>query len=212
MNIVDPLMEAYAARYSDPEHALLKEVNDATLQQHPEAHMISGHLQGHFLQFISKLIRPKKILEIGTFSGYSALCLLEGLQPDGELHTIELREPDAIRSQQNFDRSIGADQIILHCGNALEVIPTLDHTWDLVFIDADKTGYQQYYDLVLPNLRSGGIIIADNVLFHGQVVEEPLKGKSAKAVHAFNEYESRDQRVEKMILTLRDGLMLIRKK
>lgn len=212
MNIVDPLIEAYAAGFSDPESELLREVHLQTLAEHARGHMISGHLQGQFLQFICNILKPLRVLEIGTFTGYSALCMAPGLADGGEIHTIEMREEDAERARQNFNRSNQVDRIILHIGNALEIIPTLDQTWDLVFIDADKVSYELYYQMVFPKVRSGGVILADNVLFHGQVVEDPVKGKNAKAMHAFNQLVSADQRVEKMILTLRDGLMLIRKK
>lgn len=206
------MVQAYAEKYSDPEDDLLKEISEQTLRDHPHAHMLSGHLQGKFLQFISRIIQPVNILEIGTFTGYSALCLASGLKEGGKLHTIELREQDAETSRKNFNRSNHADKIILHVGNALEIIPRLDYDWDLVFIDADKVNYQSYYSLVLPGVRSGGIILADNVLFHGQVVEEPVTGKNAKAMHEFNQFLSKDDTVEKVIITLRDGLMLIRKK
>lgn len=206
------MVQAYAEKYSDPEDDLLKEISEQTLRDHPHAHMLSGHLQGKFLQFISRIIQPVNILEIGTFTGYSALCLASGLKDGGKLHTIELREQDAETSRKNFNRSNHADKIILHVGNALEIIPRLDYDWDLVFIDADKVNYQSYYSLVLPGVRSGGIILADNVLFHGQVVEEPVTGKNAKAMHEFNQFLSKDDTVEKVIITLRDGLMLIRKK
>jgi predicted O-methyltransferase YrrM len=169
-------------------------------------------VQGKFLQIFSSILQPAYILEIGTFTGYSALCLAKGLKSGGELHTIELREEDASVARANFNRSNMADRIILHTGNALDIIPKLNHPWDLVFIDADKPGYIDYYKLVLPKLRSGGVILADNVLFHGQVLEETIKGKSAKAIQLFNEHVRRDESVENVILTIRDGLMLIRKK
>ncbi|MGZ5246096.1 MAG: O-methyltransferase [Flavitalea sp.] len=212
MNIVEPLVEAYAASFSDPESDLLKEVHHQTIEEHPRGHMISGHLQGQFLQFICNILKPSRVLEIGTFTGYSALCMVQGLAEGGEIHTIEMREEDADRARENFSRSNQGDRIILHIGNALEIIPTLDQTWDLVFIDADKVSYELYYNMILPNVRPGGVILADNVLFHGQVLENPVKGKNAKAMHAFNQMVCADQRVEKMILTMRDGLMLIRKK
>lgn len=212
MEIIPELVQAYAEKYSDPEDLLLKEINDHTVRDHPHAHMLSGHLQGKFLQIISKILQPVNILEIGTFTGYSAICLASGLKEGGRLHTIELREQDAETSRKNFHRSIHGEKIILHVGNALEIVPRLDFDWDLVFIDADKVNYQSYYSLVLPRVRSGGIILADNVLFHGQVVEEPVTGKNAKAMHEFNQFLSKDDSVEKVIITLRDGLMLIRKK
>lgn len=174
--------------------------------------MLSGPLQGKFLEMISKLLAPRRILEIGTFMGYSALCLAAGLAADGRLHTIELREEDADRAAENFRRANWQDRIILHRGNALAIIPTLEERWDLVFIDADKPGYADYYRLVLPRVRAGGLIIADNVLFHGQVLQAPVEGKSARAIQAFNELIAGDDRVEKVMLTVRDGLLFIRKK
>lgn len=174
--------------------------------------MLSGHVQGKFLQFISEILRPQRILEIGTYTGYSAICLAKGLQPGGKLHTIEIREEDAKAARENFNEANVTDKIILHLGNALAIIPELTEEWDLVFIDADKTGYIQYYNLVLPRLRKGGIILADNVLFHGKVLEEKITGKSAKAIQSFNEYVSRDDSVEKVLLTIRDGLFMIIKK
>lgn len=212
MELIPALVEAYAGRFTSPEEPLLQEVAEKTYAEHAHPHMLSGHVQGRFLEMISRLLQPRRILEIGTFTGYSALCLAKGLLKDGQLHTIELREADAALSRANFDRSNDGDKIILHTGNALEIIPALEEVWDLVFIDADKTGYIDYYEGVLPHVRSGGVILADNVLFHGQVLEEPLSGKNAKAIHAFNELVREDERVEQVLLTIRDGLLLIRKK
>jgi predicted O-methyltransferase YrrM len=144
--------------------------------------------------------------------GYSALCLAAGLVEGGVLHTIELRDEDADRAEGYFRRSNRGDRIILHRGNALAIIPALDEVWDLVFIDADKPGYIDYYEMVVPRLRSGGLIMADNVLFHGQVLEAAVTGKSAKAIQAFNERVEADDRVERVLLTVRDGLFFIRKK
>lgn len=212
MDILSPLVQSYADRFSSPEDELLKEVAAQTQASHPHAHMLSGQVQGKFLEMISTLLQPRRILEIGTFTGYSALCLVKGLSKDGRLHTIELRPDDAAVARANFDRSNAPERIILHTGNALEIIPTLKETWDLVFIDADKVGYTDYYELVLPGVRQGGVILADNVLFHGQVLEQPITGKSAKAIQAFNERVQQDERVENVLLTIRDGLLLIRKK
>jgi caffeoyl-CoA O-methyltransferase len=211
MDLILPLAEAYAARYTSPEDALLQQINRQT-QQHPKAHMLSGHLQGAFLGLMSKIMQPRRILEIGSFTGYSALCLAQGLTADGRLYTIELREEDAAVARRNFNLSNAKDKIILHMGNALDIIPSLEEEWDMVFIDADKTGYIDYYSLVLPRLRKGGVILADNVLFHGEVLQPELKGKNAKAMQAFNEYVQQDERVEQVVLTVRDGLMLIFKK
>ena len=212
MDLIHPLVQSYAERFSAAEDVLLQQVAAQTYASHPQAHMLSGHIQGKFLEMISTLMQPKRILEIGTFTGYSALCLVKGLSKDGLLHTIELREEDAAVSKANFDRSNAPDKIILHTGNALSIIPSLNESWDLVFIDADKVGYIDYYELVLPKLRPGGIILADNVLFHGQVLEHPVTGKSAIAIRAFNEHVQQDERVDNVMLTIRDGLMLIRKK
>jgi caffeoyl-CoA O-methyltransferase len=134
------------------------------------------------------------------------------LHKEGQLHTIELREEDAATAQLNFSISKNKNQILLHIGNALEIIANLPYTWDLVFIDADKTNYINYYNLVLPKLNNNGLIIADNVLFHGEVVQDEIKGKNAKAIHAFNEYVAQDERTEQIILSVRDGLMMIKKK
>lgn len=212
MDVISPLVQSYADRFTSPEDELLKQVAAQTHASHPHAHMLSGQVQGRFLEMISTLLQPRRILEIGTFTGYSALCLVKGLPKDGLLHTIELRPEDAAVAQANFDRSNAPEKIILHIGNALEIIPTLTETWDLVFIDADKVGYTDYYELVLPGVKQGGIILADNVLFHGQVFEQPITGKNAKAIQAFNERVQQDERVDQVLLTIRDGLLLIRKK
>jgi len=212
LDIILPLAEAYARRFSSPEDEVLRNIAEQTTATHAEAHMLSGHLQGNFLQFISELLRPRYILEIGTFTGYSAIALAKGLQPGGKLHTIELLEEDANIAWENFNLAGMQDKIILHRGNALNIIPALKEQWDLIFIDADKVNYVAYYQLVLPALRSGGVLLADNVLFHGQVLEEPPKGKNAKAMHAFNEMVHNDQSVKKLVLTIRDGLFFIIKK
>ena len=212
MEFLHPLALAYAERFTSAEELLLQEVATETITSHEQAHMLSGPVQGKFLELISYIMQPKRILEIGTFTGYSALCLAKGLLKDGKLHTIELREADAAAAKANFNRSNEAGKIILHTGNALEIIPALEETWDIVYIDADKVSYTEYYKMVLPKVRQGGLIIADNVLFHGEVLAETIKGKNAKGIQAFNEYVQKDQSVEKVLLTVRDGLFLIRKK
>ena len=212
MDLINPKAQMYAEKYSRQDDNLLNEIEAQTKRDHPEAHMLSGALQGKFLEMISRLLNPMYILEIGTFLGYSALCLAKGLQNGGELHTIELDGNAAAEARENFKKSKTANKIILHTGNALELINTLHYPWDLIFIDADKTGYADYYKALVPKLRSGCLIMADNVLFHGQVLEKEVKGKSAKAIQVFNEMVSSDDRVEKMMLTLRDGIYLIRKK
>lgn len=211
MELIHPLVQQYAGQYTSPEDSLLKEVNDYTLQHHKEYVMLSGHLQGKVLEMISCMLKPRRILEIGTFTGYSALCLAKGLTDDGQLHTLELRETDAIKAREFFDRSAYASKILLHTGNALEIIPSLNETWDLVFIDADKPAYIDYFNLVFPRLRKNGFILADNIFFHGQVLEENVTGKSAKGIQAFNDFIKERTDIEKVILTIRDGLYLIRK-
>jgi len=211
MELINPLVDLYAERYSSPGDSLLEEVAKATAS-HPHAHMMSSRLQGKLLEIFSILLQPSRILEIGTFTGYSALCMVRGLQEGGKLHTIELREEDARTARQNFNHSNFSDRIILHTGNALLLIPELREIWDLVFIDADKTGYLEYYKLILPMVRNGGVILADNVLFNGEVLTEPVNGKNAKAISDFNEYVKNDDRVEQVLIPIRDGLMLIRKK
>jgi len=212
MYFLSPAIQAYAERYSSPESALLDEIARETRNNHPESHMLSGHLQGRFLALISRLLQPQYVLEIGTFTGYSALCLAEGLPPEGQLHSIELRPAEQETARRYFQQSDKADQLFLHAGDASAIIPALPFTWDLVFIDADKTGYLNYYELVKPRMRRGALIIADNVLFHGQVLEQPVTGKSAKAIQAFNDHVSNDKSVERLLLPLRDGLLLIQKK
>lgn len=211
MDLINPLVQQYADNYSSPEDELLKEVNEFTINHHPENIMLSGHLQGKVLEMISCMIRPRRILEIGTFTGYSALCLAKGLVEDGLLHTIELRETDSKTARSFFDKSSFAQQIISHTGNALEIIPQIEEIWDLVFIDADKPAYIEYFNLVFSRLRKNGFILADNIFFHGQVLQENVKGKSAKGIRAFNEFIKERKDIDKTILTIRDGLYLIRK-
>lgn len=211
MELVHPLAEQYAAQFSSPTPEVLKAVHRQS-STHPQAHMLSSEVQGSLLQFMSNLLRPKYVLEIGTFTGYSALCLCTGLQPGGELHTIELREADAALAKANFKLAGQEKKIHLHTGNAVDIIPGLSHLWDIVFIDADKTGYIQYYEMALERLQEGGLIIADNVLFHGQVLEDNVTNKSAKAIQAFNQHVAADPRTQQVMLTVRDGLLFIKKK
>ena len=212
MELINALAEAYAKKCTSPEDAVLNTINTDTIANHPQAQMLSGHVQGKLLEFISIISQPKYILEIGSFTGYSALCLAKGLQDDGELHTIELRPEDAETCGKNIALSPLDKKIHLHVGNALDIIPALPYQWDIVFIDADKTGYITYYEMVVPRLSKTGIIIADNVLFHGQVLEETIKGKNALAIDAFNKHVAADERTEQVMATVRDGLLLIKKK
>src|SRR5215213_8451771 len=211
MELVNSLAQQYSEKYTSPEDGLLKEVADYTYKHHPHWHMLSGHLQGKLLEMISCMIRPKRILEVGTFVGYSALCLAKGLADEGQLHTLELRGEDAKRARSYFDRSFFKEKIILHIGDALKTIDELNETWDLVFIDADKENYLNYFNRIFSKVRSGGFILADNVLFHGQVLEQEIKGKNARAIQQFNDHLINRTDVEKLMLPVRDGVYLIRK-
>ena len=211
MEIINPLAENYIEKLSSPPHAFLQQILDETNTDHNHAHMISGAVQGKFLQMISRMIKPLKVLEIGAFIGFSALCLAEGLQTNGEIHTIELREDDAATAQKNFNKSSFKESIKLHIGDAKIIIPTLLHEWDLIFIDADKTSYIDYYELTLPQLKKNGFILVDNVLFHGQVLHENITGKNAKAIDVFNKHIANDTRSEQVLLSVRDGISIIRK-
>jgi predicted O-methyltransferase YrrM len=210
-----PFIIDEATHYSDvfttPADPLLQKILDETRASHPKAHMLSGEVQGQFLSILSCIKSPLCILEIGTFTGYSALCLAKGLASNGILHTIESRLEDAQKASKYFEQSNYAHQIKLHIGDAKEIIPTLPLFFDLVFIDADKTGYIEYYEMVVPMLAKGGIIIADNVLFHGEVLADTISGKNAIAIHAFNEHVKNDPRTSQVMLTIRDGMLLIQK-
>lgn len=205
-------VETYAVQHSSQLEPLLQEVLAYTEQHHPKAHMISGAVQGLLLQQLSQMLRPKRILEIGTFTGFSALCLAAGLASDGLLYTIEMRAEDAATAQTFFDRSVYKHQLHLLQGDAKQIIPTLQESWDVVFIDADKVSYIEYYEMLIPRMAGGSFLLADNVLFHGEVLQDELKGKNAKAIAAFNAHVQADDRTENVLLTVRDGLMLIRKK
>ena len=205
-------LESYASQHCSPLEPLLQEVLAYTEQHHPKAHMISGAVQGLLLQQLSHMLRPKRILEIGTFTGFSALCLAAGLPEDGLLYTLEMRAEDAATAQSFFDRSEKKNQLRLLQGDARQIIPTLKESWDLVFIDADKISYIDYYNMLVPRMAAGSFLLADNVLFHGEVLQDELKGKNAKAIAAFNAHVQADDRTQNVLLTVRDGLMLIRKK
>ena len=212
MQWINKLAEDYSSAFTTKLDGELQKIYNETIAVYPQSHMISGQVQGKFLEFISSLLQPKYILEIGTFTGFSAICLAKGLQQNGELHTIELREADANTAWKNITAAGMHQKIHLHIGDAKEIVKTLEYSWDLVFIDADKTSYILYYEEVLKRLNNRGYILADNVLFHGQVLDESIDNKSAIAIDAFNKHILKDNRTEQVFLTIRDGLLLIKKK
>jgi predicted O-methyltransferase YrrM len=208
----DPL-NRYAEKYTTDEGPVLKALERQTHLKVEQSVMLSGKLQGMFLQSISKLVAPQLVLEIGTYTGYSAICLAAGLQPGGKLHTIDVNAELEDLALKFFAEAGLKEQIQLHVGNALHIIPTIEGQFDLVFIDADKVNYSNYFDLVIDRVRPGGVILADNVLFEGQVLwAEADQGKNARAMHAFNQKIALDNRVEHVLLPVRDGLMFIRKR
>ena len=214
MNIDDRL-EKYILNHIDSESEYLKKVNRDTSIRLINPRMCSGHLQGRILSFLSSLIQPKYILELGSFSGYSALCLAEALidDPQAELHTIDIDDEIEEFTQSNFDNSIFGDKIHLHIGDAIDIIPTIDRIFDIVFIDANKRIYNEYYDLVFDKVRKGGLIIADNTLWAGKVIQEPTPTEAKSiGIMSFNDRIKNDTRVDKIMLPLRDGMTLIRKK
>lgn len=205
-------LEEYCEAHSTPESDLLYRLNRETNLKCIKPRMISGHLQGRLLSFISQMMRPKRILEIGTYTGYATLCLAEGLSDDGRIDTIEVDEELEEMIRRYFSQSAYNEKITLHIGDALQVLKQLDATWDLVFMDAEKDDYIAYYELVLPRLRQGGIIMADNVLWSGKVIQEVKTGdKETRALMKFNDYILEDKRVKNFLLPFRDGIMVIEK-
>lgn len=213
MELIPAAVEAYSEKFTTPESELMHQLNRETNLKVALPHMLSGQVQGQFLSMISHMIRPRRILELGTYTGYSAIYLAAGLTPDGILHTVDINEELEALCHRYFSASGNADKIKMHIGKAADVIAQLDEVFDLVFIDADKSGYEQYYDLVWEKLRPGGFILADNVLYHGQVLEpDDQQGKQAKAMVRFCEKVLADDRAEQVLVTLRDGVLMIRKK
>ena len=213
MEFIPKEIEDYALKNSDTELNVLSKLNRETHLKMTMPQMLSGHMQGLMLQMFSKMIRPKTILEIGTFTGYSAICLAQGLQPEGVLHTIDINEELSDIITRHVKEAGLEGKIRLHIGNAVNILPTLKEPFDLVFIDADKENYSTYYDLVFPQVKQGGYIIADNVLWSGKVLDSAMKmDKDTKALFAYSQKIHDDSRVEKVLLPLRDGLMIARKK
>lgn len=209
MKMTPEYIEEYAQQHTKVyESDVLDRLERKTHLEVMRPQMLSGYLQGQFLAFFSRMKKPKRILEIGTYTGYSAICLAQGLEKGGMLHTIDVNEELETIATQFIQESGLASSIQQHQGDAMQIIPQLNENWDLVFLDADKINYSNYYDLLLPNLKSGAVIIADNVLWHGKV-PEGSREKRASALALFNQKVTDDPRVNNVLLPLRDGLMLI---
>lgn len=207
------VIEEYILQHMDPEDELLSRLFRETHLTQINPRMASGHIQGRMLTMLCRMLKPKRILELGTFTGYSALCMAEALPDDGELHTVEMDDEMEPFIMKYFKQSPNGGKIKLHIGDALQVIPTLTGTFDLVFMDADKRQYVEDYEAVLPLVPSGGFIFADNTLWSGKVLHEPASGdKQTAGIRRFNDYIAADTRVEKVILPIRDGMTLLMKK
>ena len=212
MDFLKPEIEAYAIEHTTKETAILEKLNRETHAKIMMPRMLSGHLQGRVLSMFSNMIKPTQILEIGTYTGYSALCLAEGLAEGGKLHTIDINEELEVMVRKYFSEASVDKKINYYIGNAMNIIPGIKETFDLVFIDADKENYSNYYDLVFDKVRKGGYIIADNVLWSGKVLDDPTKmDVDTKAIVAYSKKVQNDSRVENVILPVRDGLMVARK-
>jgi predicted O-methyltransferase YrrM len=210
MEFIDGNLLKYCEDFSQMENELLARLNRDTHLKTSQPRMLSGRLQGRLLSFLSKLQKPDFILEIGTFTGYSALCLAEGLNKNGKLITIDPNEETNYLAQNYFNQSSFKDCIELIQGQSQTIIPTLNYLFDLVFIDADKKNYSLYFDLTIDKVKPGGLIIADNVLWSGKVLDEK-KNKDTEEIHLFNQKIQNDTRVENLLLPIRDGLMVMRK-
>ncbi|MEO2059360.1 MAG: class I SAM-dependent methyltransferase [Mesonia sp.] len=211
MHFLPQSIDQYAEEHSQAEPQLLAELNRETHQKVLQPRMLSGHFQGRVLSMLSKLIRPQHILEIGTYTGYSALCLMEGIQENGSLHTIDKNEELYDLQRKYFDKSGWGTQMHQHVGKALEIIPQLEEKFDLVFIDADKRNYLNYFEIILPKMNKGGIILSDNVLWSGKVVEELKAGdKDTEVLLEYNKKLATDDRVETVLFPIRDGLTVTR--
>ncbi len=214
MHFLSEDLDDYIVRHSEDEPELLQELNRETYQKILQPRMLSGPYQGRVLSLISKLINPKHILEIGTYTGYSALCLAEGLQQGGSIDTIDINEELLDFQRKYFDKSGFGEQIQQHLGNALDIIPKLDKTFDLVFIDADKDNYLNYFNVIIDKLKPGGIILSDNVLWSGKVLDTEFKKEdiSTPSLIEYNKVLKEDPRIETVIFPIRDGLTISRKR
>jgi predicted O-methyltransferase YrrM len=212
MTDLNPELEKYILDHIDPEGEILYELNRLTHLKVIHPRMISGHLQGKILRMICAMINPHCILEIGTFTGYSAICMAQGMAPDGHIHTIEINDELIDVPRQFFAKSGLADKITLHIGDARTIIPSIPDNFDLVFIDGEKSEYLDYYNVVFDKVKKGGFILADNILWSGKVLKkEESNDYFTKGIKIFNNFIAGDNRVEKVILPIRDGLMILRK-
>jgi len=212
MEFISPELQQYVTEHSSAVSPLLSQIDRETHLEVLQPRMLSGHFQGRVLSMLAQLLKPTAILEIGTYTGYSALCLAEGLTPDGKLITIDVNEELAPRVRSYFEASAYAQQIDYRIANAAQIIPTLPYTFDLIFIDADKQQYPLYYEQALEKLKPGGFILIDNVLWSGKVLDTQHQDKDSVLLRELNLKISQDARVEKVLLPIRDGLYLIRKK
>lgn len=211
MHFISPELELYVERHSEDEPALLASLHRETYQKIMQPRMLSGHFQGRVLSMLSKLIRPVNILEIGTYTGYATLCLAEGMQENGSIDTIDINEELFDIQKKYFDLSQWKGQISQHLGDALEIIPALNKKYDLVFIDADKDNYLNYWEMILPVMNKGGIILSDNVLWSGKVLDKPdPRDLSTNVLLEYNKKLKEDSRVETVLLPIRDGLTVSR--
>lgn len=211
MHFLSEELEDYVAAHSQDEPTLLAALNKETYQKVLQPRMLSGHFQGRVLSMLSKLIRPNNILELGTYTGYATLCLCEGMRDGGQMHTIDIKEELIDFQRKYFDQSPWGAQIHQHLGQAMDILPNLNLTFDLVFIDADKENYLNYYEMILPKMSKGGIILSDNVLWSGKVLEPLKKGDQSTAILLeYNKRLKEDTRVETVLMPIRDGLTVTR--
>ena len=213
MDFISDDIMTYAINHTQDESNLLKSLNKETNQKILQSRMISGHFQGRVLSFISQLIRPETILEIGTYTGYATLCLAEGLTKNGKIHTIEINEELIDFQKKYFDKSKFKNQIFTHIGDAIDIIPKLKFKYDLIFLDADKANYPNYMEMVVPKLKRGGVLVADNVLWNGKVLDYQQKRDDieTKGIKLFSELVKKNSSLQTLLLPIRDGLMMCRK-
>ena len=212
MDFLNEAISVYTETHTEPESAVLAALNRDTQAHVLMPRMLSGHLQGQVLRMLSSMIKPKRILEIGTYTGYSAICLAEGLPEDGHLHTIDINDELRPMVDRYLQQAGLTKKVTVHTGNALDIIPTLKETFDVVFIDADKINYARYFDLAFPSVPVGGYFLADNVLWSGKVLDDPAAmDADTRAIDAFNKKVSNDKRLFNVLFPIRDGLMVVRK-